>query len=106
MGRRDATLSSTQAQAMFRLDGRIAFVSAAPGHLGRAMTRALCAAGAHVIVNARDDARLMDFEAELLGEGYSVERAAFDVSDALKARAFFASLGRLDILVNNAIHME
>ncbi len=106
MGRRDATLSGMQAQALFRLDGRIAFVSAAPGHLGRAMTRALAEAGAHVIVNARDDSKLMDFEAELLGEGLSVERAAFDVADAAAVRAFFASRDRLDILVNNAIHME
>ncbi len=90
---------------MFRLDGRVAFVSAAPGHLGQAMTRALAGAGAHVIVNARDDARLAAFEASLLGEGHSVERAAFDVADAVRAKAFFAALPRLDILVNNAIAM-
>ena len=101
MGRLEAALSSTF--DAFRLDGRIAFVSAAPGHLGAAMTRALCGAGAHVIVNARDDAKLAHFEAELLGEGHSVERAAFDVADVARVRAFFASLPRLDILVNNAI---
>jgi NAD(P)-dependent dehydrogenase (short-subunit alcohol dehydrogenase family) len=107
MGRQDATQFGTQnaAQAMFRLDGRVAFVSAAPGHLGSAMTRALASAGAHVIVNARDDSKLMDFEATLLGEGLSVERAAFDVADVEKVRAFFASRPRLDILVNNAISM-
>ncbi len=106
MGRQDAALSSVQPQAMFRLNGRIAFVSAAPGHLGTAMTRALCEAGAHVIVNARDDAKLKDFEGSLRAEGFSVERAAFDVADTEKAKAFFASRERLDILVNNAIHME
>ncbi|HEY4943469.1 MAG TPA: SDR family oxidoreductase [Rhizomicrobium sp.] len=107
MGRQDATQfhAATGSEAMFRLDGRVAFVSAAPGHLGSAMTRALANAGAHVIVNARDDARLMDFEATLLGEGLSVERAAFDVADADASRAFFASRPRLDILVNNAISM-
>jgi len=103
MGRQ--TLSAFASQAPFRLDGRVAFVSAAPGHLGRAMARALAGAGAHVIVNARDDAKLAAFEAELLGEEHSVERAAFDVADADKARAFFGSLPRLDILVNNAIAM-
>lgn len=107
MGRQDATQfhAATGSEAMFRLDGRVAFVSAAPGHLGSAMTRALAGAGAHVIVNARDDARLMDFEATLLGEGLSVERAAFDVADAQAASAFFASRPRLDILVNNAVSM-
>jgi NAD(P)-dependent dehydrogenase (short-subunit alcohol dehydrogenase family) len=103
MGRHDAALSGID--HLFRLDGRIAFVSAAPGHLGRAMTRALCAAGAHVIVNARDDAKLKDFEGGLRAEGFSVERAAFDVADTGRVRAFFAALPRLDILVNNAIAM-
>jgi NAD(P)-dependent dehydrogenase (short-subunit alcohol dehydrogenase family) len=105
MGRQDAALSNTVPQAMFRLNGRVAFVSAAPGHLGRAMTRALAAAGAHVIVNARDDAKLAVFESELAAEGFSVERAAFDVADIERARAFFAARARLDILVNNAISM-
>jgi NAD(P)-dependent dehydrogenase (short-subunit alcohol dehydrogenase family) len=69
------------------------------------MTRALCAAGAEVIVNARDDARLAAFESELRGDGFHVSRAAFDVADAAAVRAFFGSLPRLDILVNNAIAM-
>ena len=105
MGRHEAALSAIGTQSLFRLDGRIAFVSAAPGHLGRAMTRALCAAGAEVIVNARDDARLAAFESELREDGFHVSRAAFDVADASAVRAFFGSLTRLDILVNNAIAM-
>ena len=90
---------------LFRLDGRIAFVSAARGHLGRAMTRALCEAGAHVIVNGRDDVALKTYEDELRGHGFSVARAVFDVADISAVRAFFAGLPRLDILVNNAIAM-
>jgi len=106
MGRQDAARVDGALQTMFRLNGRVAFVSAAPGHLGTAMTRALCAAGAHVIVNARDDAKLAAFEGGLRNEGFSVERAAFDVADAAMARAFFASRDRVDIMVNNAVHME
>src|SRR5512135_2422913 len=105
MGRHDAALSMRGPQSLFRLDGRVAFVSAAPGHLGSAMTRALAGAGAHVIVNARDDAKLAAFEVALRDEGHSVSRAAFDVADVQKVRAFFSSLPRLDILVNNAISM-
>src|SRR6202012_2670105 len=90
---------------VFRLDGRVAFVSGAAGHLGRAMTRALCEAGAHVILNGRDDAKLKDFEGELRAAGHSSERAAFDVADFERVRAFFGSRPRLDILVNNAISM-
>lgn len=92
--------------SFFRLDGRTAFISAARGHLGTAMTRALAKAGAHVIVNGRDDAKLAAFEDQLRGEGFSVERAAFDIADMAAVRAFFGNLKRLDILVNNAVSMQ
>ena len=91
---------------LFRLDGRIAFVSGARGHLGQVMARALAGAGAHVIVNGRDDAKLAAFETELRAEGHSVERAAFDIADIAAVRAFFGGLKRLDILVNNAVSMQ
>jgi NAD(P)-dependent dehydrogenase (short-subunit alcohol dehydrogenase family) len=87
----------------FRLDGRVAFVSGAAGHLGRAMTRALCEAGAHVILNGRDRDRLKAFASEL--SGFSVECAAFDMTDIARVRAFFGGLKRLDVLVNNAVSM-
>jgi NAD(P)-dependent dehydrogenase (short-subunit alcohol dehydrogenase family) len=92
-------------QKLFRLDGRIAFISAARGHLGQAMTRALAEAGAHVIVNGRDDAALAVYERELRSQGLVVERAAFDACDSTALRDFFASRSRLDILVNNAVAM-
>jgi len=92
-------------QKLFRLDGRTAFISAARGHLGRAMTRALAGAGAHVIINGRDDAALADYERELQALGFSVQRAAFDACDSAALRDFFAGLSRLDILVNNAVAM-
>jgi NAD(P)-dependent dehydrogenase (short-subunit alcohol dehydrogenase family) len=92
-------------QKLFRLDGRTAFISAARGHLGRAMTQVLGEAGAHVIVNGRDDAALAVYERELRSLGFSVERAAFDVGDTARLRAFLGGLPRLDVLVNNALSM-
>jgi NAD(P)-dependent dehydrogenase (short-subunit alcohol dehydrogenase family) len=91
---------------IFQLDGRTAFISGARGHLGKAMTRALAEAGAHVIVNGRDEAKLARFEEELRAEGFSVERAVFDIADIEAVRAFFEGRARLDILVNNAVSME
>ncbi len=91
---------------LFRLDGKTAFVSGSRGHLGAAMVRALAAAGAHVILNGRDDAALAAFEAELKRQDLSVERAAFDVTDIGAVRKFFGGLKRLDILVNNAVSMQ
>ena len=90
---------------LFDLHGRIAFVSGAAGHLGKPMIRALCEAGAHVILNGRGEARLKDFESELKGQGFSAECAAFDIADFGRAGAFMASRPRLDILVNNAVSM-
>jgi NAD(P)-dependent dehydrogenase (short-subunit alcohol dehydrogenase family) len=92
--------------SLFRLDGRIAFVSGAAGHLGRVMTFALAEAGAHVIVNGRDESRLKDLEGELKSNGHSAERAAFDVTDFERVRGFFSARPCLDVLVNNAITMK
>jgi NAD(P)-dependent dehydrogenase (short-subunit alcohol dehydrogenase family) len=92
--------------ALFRLDGRVAFISAARGHLGQAMTRSLASAGAHVIINGRDDAKLEQFEKELRARNFSVSRAAFDVTGIKALTAFFGGLKRLDILVNNAVSMQ
>lgn len=89
----------------FHLEGRVAFVSGAAGHLGSAMSRVLAQAGAHVIVNGRNESRLKDFAGELSGRGHSVETACFDVADFAAVRAYFGGLKRLDILVNNAISM-
>lgn len=97
--------STMDSQKLFRLDGRVAFVSAARGHLGRAMVQALAEAGAHLIVNGRDDGALAEFEQDLKIAGFSVERAAFDATDSSALRSFLGGLSRLDILVNNAVSM-
>jgi gluconate 5-dehydrogenase len=89
----------------FRLDGRVAFVSGAAGHLGRAMTGALLDAGADVIINGRDAGRLAAFADELGDKHRKVRAAAFDVGDVAAVRKFFSSQTRLDVLVNNAIAM-
>lgn len=91
--------------SFFNLDGRIAFVSGAAGHLGRAMSRALAEAGAHVILNGRNTGRLADFAAALKTDGHRCECAAFDMGDIEAVRDFFAGRERLDILVNNAVTM-
>src|ERR1700733_3781717 len=69
------------------------------------MSRVLCEAGAHVILNGRNLGRLKDFEGALRGEGFSAESAAFDGGDAAAVRAFFGGVMRLDVLVNNAVSM-
>ena len=95
----------TSMTQLFRLDGAVAFVSGAAGHLGQPMVRALAGAGAHVILNGRNADRLAAFAAELSGAALSCEIATFDMADIAAVRAYFSALPRLDILVNNAISM-
>lgn len=99
------TPAGATSSSLFRLDGRIAFVSGAAGHLGRAMATVLAEAGAHVILNGRKVGRLNDLRGELTAAGWSAETAVFDIADFPRVRAFFSSLPRLDVMVNNAIDM-
>jgi NAD(P)-dependent dehydrogenase (short-subunit alcohol dehydrogenase family) len=91
--------------SLFRLDGRIAFLSGAAGHLGREMAFALGRAGAALILNGRSPGRLEAFARELAAGGIAAECAAFDMTDIAAVRSFFAARERLDILVNNAVTM-
>jgi NAD(P)-dependent dehydrogenase (short-subunit alcohol dehydrogenase family) len=90
---------------LFRLDGRVAFISGAAGHLGREMAFALGEAGATVILNGRNANRLSAFANELKAAGISVECATFDMMDFSAVRDFFASRPKLDVLINNAVTM-
>lgn len=87
------------------LNGRIAFVSGAAGHLGREMAFALGRAGAQLILNGRNAKRLEAFASELGQVRIKAECVAFDMMDFEKLRAFFGKLSRLHILVNNAVTM-
>jgi NAD(P)-dependent dehydrogenase (short-subunit alcohol dehydrogenase family) len=90
----------------FRLDGRVAFLSGAAGHLGRPMAKALALAGAHVVLNGRNSDGLEAVAEELRRAGLSASVACFDVSDGTAVRRNIGLIGeqngRLDVLVNNA----
>jgi len=101
-------LADNDVLQQFRLDGRVAFLSGATGHLGRMMTEALAGAGAHVVLNARSPDVLESFCAELRERGHKVSVACFDVTDEAAVVKNIALIGekhgRLDIIVNNASH--
>lgn len=90
----------------FRLDGRVALVTAGAGHLGKAIVRLLCELGAHVLVNGRNEENLAQMCGELGALGLSAAPCAFDVLDMKAARAALVGIDRLDILVNNAVSMQ
>jgi gluconate 5-dehydrogenase len=90
----------------FHLGGRLALVTGGGSGLGLAIARGLARAGARVIINGRNIARLEQAAATLLAEDIEVTTLPFDVTDQAAVNASMASIDRthgpLDILVNNA----
>ena len=70
------------------------------------MAEALAQAGAHIVLNARNEAKCREREAELKSRGHPASVSAFDVTDlgaiARAVAGIDRQFGRLDILVNNA----
>ncbi|KEP69425.1 gluconate 5-dehydrogenase [Thioclava dalianensis] len=90
----------------FDLTGKTALVTGSSRGLGRTFAEALCAAGAHVVLNGVNADRLAQTRDEMAAQGYAVSAAAFDVSDEAAVRGAFDRLDAQghspDILVNNA----
>jgi gluconate 5-dehydrogenase len=90
---------------LFDLTGRRALITGSSQGIGLALARALGSAGAAVILNGRDAAKLDRAAAVLQGEGLKASTAVFDVTDRAAVALAIAELeraGPLDVLVNNA----
>ena len=90
----------------FRLDGRLALVTGSSSGIGLALARGLGQAGARLVLNGRDAAKLATAAASLRELGLTVFERAFDVTDLAASEAAVAAIeaeiGAIDILVNNA----
>jgi NAD(P)-dependent dehydrogenase (short-subunit alcohol dehydrogenase family) len=85
---------------MARQDGRTFVVTGANSGIGLEASRALAAAGAHVVVACRDTSKGEHAVAELGGD-FDVRR--LDLADLSSVRAFAQELeGDVDVLINNA----
>ena len=96
-----------QGEAAGELAGKVAVVTGAGRNIGRAIALSLAAAGAAIVVNARqsrDEAEAVAAEIERQG-GRAIVALA-DVADpdqvARMADAAHKAFGRIDVLVNNA----
>ena len=91
---------------LFDLAGRTALITGSSRGLGRAMAEGLAAAGARVVINGTDAARVEAAVRELQAAGHAAEGSVFDVtSEAAVTQAFAGFDARglaIDILVNNA----
>jgi 2-deoxy-D-gluconate 3-dehydrogenase len=88
---------------MFELTGRVAIVTGGNGGIGLGMARGLAAAGANVVLAARNAEKAEAAVAALGGKSTFI---ALDVADEKSCRAMIDRtvdrFDRLDILVNNA----
>jgi NAD(P)-dependent dehydrogenase (short-subunit alcohol dehydrogenase family) len=99
-------LQPPKGNKLFRLDGRVAFVTGASGYFGRSIADALCEAGAHVILNGRKAERIENLAEKLKSLGYRVSTAVLDITQDNELKEVFNHIasehGKLDIIVNNA----
>ncbi len=96
----------TSIERLFGLAGNVALVTGSSAGIGLALAQGLAAAGAHLVINGRDAAKVDGVVTQLRAAGARVDAAPFDVTDppAIKAavRRIEAQIGPIDILVNNA----
>ncbi len=87
---------------LFDLTGKRALITGSSQGIGLALAKGLAEAGAQVVLNGRDGAKLAQAAAQIDG----AQVLAFDVTDHAAVRAavdgFEAQVGPIDILVNNA----
>src|SRR2546423_3371885 len=81
------------------LEGKTALVTGGGKGIGRAISQSLAAMGAKVVVNYRSDKAAAEETAATL-EGAVTHQA--DVGDPAQVEAMIKSVGRVDVLVNNA----
>lgn len=91
---------------LFDLTGKLALVTGSYQGLGLAIARGLGEAGAALVLNGRNEAKLAEAVSRLSAEGLRVTGRRFDVSRAAEIReeipALEREVGQVDILVNNA----
>lgn len=92
--------------SLFSLEGRVALITGSGQGIGLALAEGLSEAGAHVVLNGRDRAKLERAQQALSQAGRKASILPFDVTDQKAVEAGVAKveaeIGPIDILINNA----
>src|SRR5277367_3685252 len=104
--KREETSVTKLIERLFGLPQTVALVTGSSAGIGLALARGLAGAGATVVVNGRDAAKIEKVVGELAALGAKAHAAAFDVTDRAAVGAAVAlierEVGPIDVLVNNA----
>lgn len=86
-----------------QLSGKRAFISGSTQGIGYAIARALLNEGVTVVINGRSDGKLQEAVQQLRVDvpGAAVSGIVADFEDSAQVQGLLASLGDVDILVNN-----
>ncbi len=90
---------------LFDLSGKRALITGSSQGIGLALAKGLAEAGANVILNGRDVAKLSAASKQLQALGHKVSQASFDVTSQDQVGTAVEELesdGPIEILVNNA----
>ncbi|WP_299149570.1 SDR family oxidoreductase [uncultured Tateyamaria sp.] len=92
--------------SLFSLEGHRALITGSSQGIGFALAAGLAEAGAEIVLNGRDAAKLGAAATALKAKGARVHELAFDATDHDAVRTavdgFEAQSGAIDILINNA----
>ena len=72
---------------LFDLTGKTALVTGSSQGIGHALAEGLASAGARIVLNGRDEAKLAGARARLAETGAAVTALAFDATDHAAVRA-------------------
>ncbi len=93
-------------ERLFALNDRVALVTGSSAGIGLALARGLAGAGARVVVNGRDKAKVEAAVGDLAASGARAYSAPFDVTDRAAVgegvERIEREIGPIEVLINNA----
>ena len=95
-------------ETCFRLNGKTALITGGRGLYGKPITEGLCEAGATVVIASRDAGACQSYAEELNSRGYRAFGVALDLGNDASIESLAgwvrATMGHVDILINNAVN--